>query len=111
MTEVLVALISGLSAVSAAGVGLLTKRLKQVDHQVSNNHASNLRDDVDQISHGIAQLLARHERHEIELQGIRTVLATDASRLVDLDARLAHIEAPRKEASGTGDATRDEGAT
>jgi hypothetical protein len=92
VTEVLVAIVTGLSGVLIALVGVIGKRLAQVNAQVSNSHGTNLRDDLDRVAKGVDQVIERQEEHSAELHGVRADLAAERRERAAVADRVTRIE-------------------
>jgi hypothetical protein len=90
--EVLVAIVTGLSAVLVALVGRQGHQLKKVNYQVSNNHRSNLRDDLDRVIGGMDQIAEQQRRTTTEVIGLRSDLSAERLERVQLGERVTRVE-------------------
>ncbi|MEU1309152.1 hypothetical protein ABZ419_09680 [Streptomyces cinnamoneus] len=106
--SVQVALVSAGGAVTAALAGVLVELVRRQgaalaevrDHaqeareQVSNDHSTNLRDDVDRVIRGLDRVLDGQERHAEELASLRREAAHErAERLAVAERLNDHITA------------------
>lgn len=85
------ALITGGFGLVASIVGYVAPRVNrswrgvmEVRQQVSNGHATNLRDDIDEILRGQAQLLANQAEHSAQIGDLRTDLEWERRERMDL---------------------------
>lgn len=97
--DVLVAFITsgfGLVGVLAGVIVPLLVRqkraMKEVKHQVSNSHKTNLRDDLDRAIHGIERVLTVLDQHGQQIADLRTDLAWERRERMDLAHRVTGIQ-------------------
>ncbi|WP_460086947.1 DUF2746 domain-containing protein [Streptomyces variabilis] len=99
--SVQVALVSAGGAVTAAFVGVLVELVRrqgrvmgEVREHVANTHTTNLRDDLDQVVHGMGRLLEGQERHGEELASLRREIAHERTERLAVAERLdTHVAA------------------
>ncbi|GGU41408.1 hypothetical protein GCM10010211_00470 [Streptomyces albospinus] len=104
--SVQVALVSAGGAVVAALVGVLVELVRrqgtalaevrehaqEAREQVSNDHSTNLRDDVDRVIRGLDRVLDGQAQHSRDIAALRTDLAHERTeRLVVAERLDAHI--------------------
>jgi hypothetical protein len=89
-------LITSGSTVIAAALGYFGNRVhkglktaNEVREQVSNGHQTNLRDDIDRILEGQAQLLAGQAEHTAQIGNLQDDLNWERRERMDL-ARIVH---------------------
>lgn len=104
-SDVQAALVTAIGAVLVALVGVALellrrshKRLGAVSEQVENNHASNLRDDVDRLLSGVDQLLDGQQNqddllreHTRDIGGLRAELRQERAERLDVERRMDQI--------------------
>jgi hypothetical protein len=92
LAEVLAAVVTGLSAVLVALVSALGHRLAKIHREVSNDHATNLRDDVDKIKDGIERLADCQRSTTARLESLSLDLGTERAERAALAGRVSNIE-------------------
>lgn len=97
----IVALLGMLGLVLAAWIRS-GRRLKRVDHQVSNEHDTNLRDDVDLILGALERVEGGQKRHDSEIRGLRHDIRQDRDDVHQVSERLdGHMAETRREHTAT----------
>jgi hypothetical protein len=80
-------IVAGISATASVVVtliaGLMQRRMKEVHHQVKNNHSTNLRQDIDWLMDGIKQLITTENRHDRELIAVREDVSAIQRMLIE----------------------------
>ncbi|MFF3017123.1 hypothetical protein [Streptomyces sp. NPDC057939] len=104
--SVQVAIVSAGGAITAALVGVLVELVRrqgaalaevrehtqEARDQVSNDHATNLRDDLDRVIHGLDRILDSQDHHSEELASIRRDIAHERVERLAVAERLdAHL--------------------
>jgi septal ring factor EnvC (AmiA/AmiB activator) len=103
--EVLIALISALSAVVLAVVGggsvhmrrqkkrdeHLNDKLDVVKYQVANDHDTNLRHDLDAVTQLVGSVKGLLETLAPQVQNLQTTMNNMDRRLIDTDGRAIHV--------------------
>ena len=103
--EVTVALITALSAVviaivSGGSVHLrrqkkrdahINTKLDVVKDQVTNDHDTNLRHDIDAVTRGVGSVMKLLENLGPQVQGLQTTINNMDSRLIDTDRRAIRV--------------------
>ncbi|MFJ9827696.1 DUF2746 domain-containing protein [Streptomyces sp. NPDC101160] len=99
-----VALVSAGGVVTAALVGVLVELVRrqgtalaevrehaqEAREQVSNDHTTNLRDDLDRVIAGLDQVLAGQARHSRDIRDLRADLAHERIERLAVSERLDH---------------------
>ena len=103
--EVTIAIISALSAVliaivSGGSVHLrrqkkrdahINTKLDVVKDQVTNDHDTNLRHDIDAVTRGVGSVMKLLENLGPQVQGLQTTINNMDSRLIDTDRRAIRV--------------------
>ncbi|MEV5136241.1 hypothetical protein AB0K71_15775 [Streptomyces syringium] len=104
--SVQVAFVSAGGAVTVALVGVLVELVRrqgaalaevrehtqEARDQVSNDHATNLRDDLDRVIHGLDRVLDGQVRHTQDISALRSELAHERTERLAVAERLdSHI--------------------
>ncbi|MFE5971385.1 DUF2746 domain-containing protein [Streptomyces sp. NPDC056460] len=99
-----VALVSAGGVVTAALVGVLVELVRrqgtalaevrehaqEAREQVSNDHATNLRDDLDRVIAGLDRVLEGQARHSRDIRDLRADLAHERTERLAVSERLDH---------------------
>ncbi|MFJ3907457.1 hypothetical protein [Streptomyces vinaceus] len=106
--SVQVAIVSAGGAITVALVGVLVELVRrqgaalaevrehtqEARDQVSNDHSTNLRDDLDRVIHGLDRVLDGQAQHTRDISSLRTELAHERTERLAvaerLDAHLTH---------------------
>ncbi|WP_372407193.1 hypothetical protein [Streptomyces luteireticuli] len=108
-SSIQVALVSAGGAVTAALVGVIVELVRRQgaalaevrDHaqeareQVSNDHSTNLRDDLDRVIRGLDRVLDGQAQHSRDIAALRTDLTHERTERLAVAKRLdAHLHHP-----------------